>query len=953
MADSSDHTYQLPLPTDSLAFLKKVIDSLEEPVFVKDAQHRWIILNDVYCRLMGMQLDELLGRSDYEFFPKHQADVFWHEDDLVLATGETRINDETITWHGEIHTIRTTKSLFVDPRTGSKYIIGTIRDKSTPLHSLEALIGGWVSIRNVLEQTMTVLFEQDTDLRYVRIFNTSGRYVEERFRGKTDFDLFPSEQAEVLHEIKKRVLTTGRSAHQEVSVSFDGADLIFDLFVSPKREYDGSITGVLCSAQDVTDQRAVQRDLESTRQRFLSVFEAAPIPIILAHRDGTLVDINTSMQRFLGFTREELMADSFDVAQTLRLLFDDAREFRNRPHTGGRLFRTERRFTCRDGSQVWGEVTSTTFYDYSLKDDLCLCMIRDITANRALIEQLRSRENILRAVSFIAEQLLEHENPEEFLQMCLERLGRATDVSRVYLFENEQTPEGEMFTSQRYEWVNVGISPEIDNPEMQHLSFDRAFLRDRQRLSRGEAVFGQIEEFTEAERRILEPQGILSLVQVPVFVDGVWWGLIGFDECTRHRHWSEPEVDALSAAARTIGAAIGHKRSVEALRRSEMRWRSFVDNDPDLVMVLDQHSRVLFLNRAVPDFVDASVIGQSIFDSLNEPFRSQLRTGLETAEASKQVARFDLRIEARPGVSNWLACRIVSIGEAGDLERFLVVGTSVTELVESRARFQQLAETTNAAILIYQGDRTVYVNPAAAQITGFTKEELLGLDFWGVIHPDHRAMVAERAAARQRGEPVPKRYEVMILTKSGETRWLDYSGTTIYHKNELAVLGTAFDITERKLAEQQSERLTRELSDEKRALQLLVEEIERSKREHVGQVAKSLQRVVAPMLDRLRESVGPDLQDEINAVEQRIESVFSGDRGPVALRLEKLTGRERRICELIRGGATSKEIAVGLNLSVMTVHKHRERIRKKLGLTSKNVELSTFLRLNTDPDRFR
>ena len=628
---------------------------------------------------MNRQLDELLGKSDYDFFPKSQADVFWSEDDLVFSTGETRINDEPITWHGEIHTIRTTKSLYVDPESGEKYIIGTIRDKSTPLHSLEALIGGWVSIRNVLEQTMTVLFEQDTDLRYVRIFNATAKYPEERFRGKSDFELFPAEQAQHLTDLKRRVLSTGQTAHEEVTVTVGGKDFLYDLFVSPKREFDGSITGVLCSAQDITGQEEVLRDLESTRQRFLSVFESAPIPIILARPDGRLVDMNSSMHRFLGFTRDELMSPGVRAADALKFLLADVQEFQSRERSRGRLFRSERQFETKDGELVWGEVTSTTFHDAKAKDDLYLCMIRDITGHRTLVEQLRARENILSAISFISEQLLEHDNPEEFLQMCLERLGKATDVSRVYLFENERSAEGEILTSQRFEWANEGISPEIDNPALQNLSLERAFLRDAEKLSHGQAVFRQIEDFEDNDRALLESQGILSLAQVPVFVDGAWWGLIGFDECTRHRVWSEPEADALSAAARTIGAAIGHRIATDALKRSERRWRSYVDNSPNFVSVFDDHGTVLFINRTIPGADPDRLIGTSIFEFLVEPYRSAMRTSMATAASSQRVASFELRLESAEGVASWWACRVVVIGDEGDRERFLVVGSNVTE----------------------------------------------------------------------------------------------------------------------------------------------------------------------------------------------------------------------------------------------------------------------------------
>jgi PAS domain S-box-containing protein len=112
----------------SKEFLDNIIDALDDPVFVKDEQHRWVILNHRACELMGRPRQELIGKTDHDLFPKEQADVFWEKDALVLATGETNINEEEITWHGVLHTISTKKSLLIDSVTGRKFIVGTIRD---------------------------------------------------------------------------------------------------------------------------------------------------------------------------------------------------------------------------------------------------------------------------------------------------------------------------------------------------------------------------------------------------------------------------------------------------------------------------------------------------------------------------------------------------------------------------------------------------------------------------------------------------------------------------------------------------------------------------------------------------------------------------------------------------------------------------------------------------------
>ncbi len=122
-------------------------------------------------------------------------------------------------------------------------------------------------------------------------------------------------------------------------------------------------------------------------------------------------------------------------------------------------------------------------------------------------------------------------------------------------------------------------------------------------------------------------------------------------------------------------------------------------------------------------------------------------------------------------------------------------------LLMSEARFRAFAETTDAIIFIKQGTQFCYVNPAAEAITGYKREELLA-------YPDIHELIQERGQSRQQGksvfpqdEEIKQCQEIKILTKNGESRWLDCCVVLIELEGELAVLGTAIDITERKLAE--------------------------------------------------------------------------------------------------------------------------------------------------------
>src|SRR5256884_8715996 len=121
------------------------------------------------------------------------------------------------------------------------------------------------------------------------------------------------------------------------------------------------------------------------------------------------------------------------------------------------------------------------------------------------------------------------------------------------------------------------------------------------------------------------------------------------------------------------------------------------------------------------------------------------------------------------------------------------------ELLCGEANFRTLAEAIACAVFISQGERLHYVNHAAETITGYAREDLLSMTFWDLVHPDCRELVSNRGGLRQ-GDA--EQYAVKILTKNGDERWLDISTTMIEFDGMLASLVSAFDVTERKHAEE-------------------------------------------------------------------------------------------------------------------------------------------------------
>ncbi|MEG4305365.1 PAS domain S-box protein [Microcoleus sp. D3_18a_C4] len=126
--DITDKILALSELEASKKFLNYTIDALADPIFVKDEQHRWILLNDAFCKLLGKQREELLGKSDYDFFPKQEAEIFWQNDEQVFRTGEENESEEIFTdGRGAKHILSTKKTVF-ENSDGSKILVGIIRD---------------------------------------------------------------------------------------------------------------------------------------------------------------------------------------------------------------------------------------------------------------------------------------------------------------------------------------------------------------------------------------------------------------------------------------------------------------------------------------------------------------------------------------------------------------------------------------------------------------------------------------------------------------------------------------------------------------------------------------------------------------------------------------------------------------------------------------------------------
>jgi len=273
----------------------------------------------------------------------------------------------------------------------------------------------------------------------------------------------------------------------------------------------------------------------------------------------------------------------------------------------------------------------------------------------------------------------------------------------------------------------------------------------------------------------------------------------------------------------------------EARRESEERFRVAFRRAPIGMSMVGVDGVIQQVNAAFERMLGRSadeLVGRHVDDFIQPD-------DLETAHADRrqvlggEVAMLEsvMRLRHRDGHAVFArVTRALVRDRAGHPSHMIGQVEDVTErlrteraLATSERMFRSFAESTAAGVLIVQDEVIRYVNAAVTAITGFGADELRGMALGDLLHPDDRAVALARARARVRDEPTPVRVEYRLRTKSGGHCWVDLTVGLIDHEGRPALLGTAFDITERRKAEEALRASLEELRQREEQLRLLAQ----------------------------------------------------------------------------------------------------------------------------------
>lgn len=248
--------------------LDGVLSGTQDAIFVKDRDGRYRFCNEATARILGREFEDILGQDDSFLMPPESAGLVKEHDAGVMASGQSSVHEEILTLlPGKSYICHVNKGPVFGPDGKVIGMFGIARDITQRKQAEAALRLSEQRLRIAMEVGMTVTFSMDRDLRYTWAHSCQIGFRDQDLVGKTEFDLFARESAEMLAALYRQVIRTDQGIRRDVTVRSLALDVdqCFDLAVEPWREGDGEITGIVCAASDITRRKASEQELRQHR----------------------------------------------------------------------------------------------------------------------------------------------------------------------------------------------------------------------------------------------------------------------------------------------------------------------------------------------------------------------------------------------------------------------------------------------------------------------------------------------------------------------------------------------------------------------------------------------------------------------------------------------------------------------------------------------------------------
>ena len=736
------------------AYLENIINTIPDPLFVKDRDHTWILLNDAYCSFMGYSREELLGKSDYDFFPDEEAKVFWEKDEEVFETGRENINEEQFTdGHGTTHTVITRKKSYTTKK-GEQMLVGTIRDVTDRRRAEERLRASEERYRRLVEASpySIVLAGLDGRIKTAndRAAEALGFASPEAMVGRDVFAYVAPDDRRRAMENMQRTLEEGMIENVEYTfLREDGTSFYAEISVAALYDDDGDPAGFVGITRDITEQKRMEQELKEQQRLAQTLLDATHDTALLADVDGTILAVNEAMAEAMGDDREAIVG-----SHMVDRIGREAYAYRTPKVREVQRTKQPVQFT----DERAGRIFSHRFYP------------------------VLDEQGEVRQVAVFSRDVTDRRRAERALEESEETFRRLAEQSFDGIY--------------RHNWHGVFtyVSPAVrriagyEPDEIEGTFFGRYIcIRDLPKLLKSLVTLKRGCPLEGLRFSLRRKDGSIAMVEVnatPVVKNG-----------------------------KSIGVQ-GNIRDITERSRAEQRYRRLVEASPELIAEADEQGHFVTANPAMARALDTTpedLVGRQASELMPEKvYRRRMARARDAIENDTIVEDED-----EEG-GRYYHNIYIPLGMPDGGRHIQLIARDITQrkkteqaLRESEAKFRSIF--THAPIGIALVDlegRPVLNNPAFRNMLGYGEEELASLSFPEFTHPDDvdkdMELYEEVQEGTREGYTMEKRY----IAKDGSVVWANLTVSIIRDESgrPLWGVGMAEDITERKRAEEEHRR---------------------------------------------------------------------------------------------------------------------------------------------------
>ncbi len=423
-------------------------------------------------------------------------------------------------------------------------IYETARDITEKLHEKKKIEEGFENFQNfftIIDYIIIVSTTKGKILYINKAFTTKLGYDGEDIKNMQVIDLHPKEYIKEAGSLFSEFMKGRKNIFVTIPLKKkDGGRILFETAA-----WFGTWDGEDCIytlAKDLTDEQEYLKKLNKA-------FDLNPaIVTINSLTDGTFLEVNKAFIKKLGYTNEEIIGENYKESE----IFEDKEiidKTIERLKKGFEVSELEIKIKRKDGKMLDGVLSAELIENRGKR--FLLTAIIDITEKKQRMRELAYQADIQKIFMNIATKYINIpiSNIDEAINQSLGEIGRFIGADRVYVFEYDWESN---VANNTYEWCEEGIPPQIENLQgfPLEIAADWVKIHKKGKTLYLEDVYSLSKD--DDTRKFLVPQGIKSLITIPIIKNDTCIGFIGFDSVKKHRIYTETEERILSTYANML-----------------------------------------------------------------------------------------------------------------------------------------------------------------------------------------------------------------------------------------------------------------------------------------------------------------------------------------------------------------------------------------------------------------